>query len=63
MKQTDRPSNDQKCADDRCGHPFGRHYVTHAGADGCAGDVEHQIDGTTPCGCTGFLISYKYPAD
>jgi len=61
MKQTDRPKNDQKCANEVCGHPFGAHYVTHAGADGCAGTFDGQRDGTIPCYCKAFTVKYTYP--
>ena len=61
MKQTDRPSNDQRCANDGCSHPFGKHYVTHDGEDGCAGAFEALRDGTIPCDCKAFTIKYTYP--
>lgn len=61
MKVTERPKNDQKCADEGCGHPFGEHYITHGGAAGCSGVFEAQRDGTLPCDCKAFTIKYTYP--
>lgn len=61
MKVTDRPKNDQKCADEGCGHPFGKHYVTHGGEYGCAGTFDAQRDGVLPCDCQTFFVKYAYP--
>jgi hypothetical protein len=62
MKQTDRPSNDQECSQDGCGHGFGLHYTAYDGKTrGCAGTFDAQRDGTIPCDCKAFLISYEWP--
>jgi hypothetical protein len=62
MKQTDRPDNSQICSRDGCQHAFGLHYIANDGKTrGCAGSFEAQRDGTIPCDCTAFLISYEWP--
>jgi hypothetical protein len=61
VKQTDRPSDSQKCSRDGCAHGFGLHYTANDGKTrGCAGTFEAQI-GIIPCDCTAFLISYEWP--
>jgi hypothetical protein len=62
MRQTDRPSNNQECARERCGHEFGLHFVAHDGRTiGCAWKMDSQREGFQQCQCDGFLIAYTYP--
>lgn len=57
----DRPANTETCANERCGHPFGAHYLSHDGqTSGCStdtGDIDHSVN---LCRCTGFLVRYMY---
>ena len=63
MRKTDRPSNADECARERCGHPFGQHYIAHDGVTvGCSWSMDDQRDGLHTCQCDGFLIEYTYPA-
>ena len=63
MRITDRPSNDQECAREKCEHVFGQHYVANDGVTvGCSWSIDDQRDGYSSCQCDGFLISYTYPA-
>lgn len=57
----DRPANTEPCASEKCGHPFGDHYLSHDGkTSGCSWSNDDQRDGFTICHCTGFLIAYLY---
>ena len=57
----DRPANTDTCAGERCGHPFGEHYVAYDGVQtGCSHVSNDQRDGGAACRCEGFLIAYAY---
>jgi len=61
----DRPKDSDPCANERCGHPFGDHYLSHDGkTSGCSVDLNDpekpMTGGLVPCKCTGFLIAYLY---
>jgi hypothetical protein len=51
-----RPQPSQKCGNERCEHPFAKHYTTYDGTHhGCdVREEERQI--TYPCTCKGFSI-------
>jgi hypothetical protein len=58
----DRPANTETCANERCGHPFGAHYLSHDGqTSGCSvTDADPQQSARGICLCTGFLVRYMY---
>lgn len=59
----DRPANTEPCATERCGHPFGMHFLTHdQQASGCALGMPATPAGdpSIPCPCAGFTIRYAY---
>lgn len=52
----DRPGNSEKCGNERCGHPFSRHYTTYDGKNnGCSHFNDDQRDGGA-CFCKGFAL-------
>jgi len=61
----DRPRDSESCASEKCGHPFGDHYLSHdQKTSGCAvalpATAFDASDVLVPCKCTGFLIAYLY---
>lgn len=57
----DRPADTETCANERCGHPFGAHYLSHDGqTSGCSVVYSNQTDPDQMCRCTGFMIRYMY---
>jgi hypothetical protein len=58
----DRPTNNQKCGNERCGHGFGMHYETYDGnRTGCSFYLDDQRDGG-PCFCKGFALVQRWGA-